>query len=97
MGLTESLYIESATSLQERLARIDAILLALENRMIDSGAGTSNKESYSLDDGQVKISTQYRSIEEIANAITAFEKLRERILNKLNGRGMVLRPARGLI
>jgi hypothetical protein len=97
MALTEVLYVESATSQLERLNRIDAIILALENRILTNAAGTSDKSGYSLNDGQVTISTQYRSVDEMANAIRAFDKMRERILNKLNGSNMILRPWRGLV
>lgn len=97
MAMTESLYIESTTSLTEKLSRIDAIILALENRMLNFSSGTSDKMSYSLDDGQVKISTQYRSIEDMAKGINAFEVMRQRIINKLNGPSVILRPCRGLI
>ena len=52
---------------------------------------------YSLDDGQVKIRTVYRSVEQMTKAIEALEKIKNKLLNELNGRGMVLRPWQGLI
>ena len=96
VALTEKLYIESATSQLDRLNRIDAIILALENQIIESAAGTSDKTGYSLNDGQITISTQYRSVEDMAAAITKFDTIRQRILNILNGRNMILRPCQGL-
>lgn len=96
MALTETLYIESATSQLDRLARIDAIILALENQIINSAAGTSDKTFYRLDDGQIKIETQYRSVDAMALAITKFEVIRQRILNILNGRNMKLSPWQGV-
>ena len=94
--ITEKLYIESATNLQDKLVRIDTIIEALENRMIDYGTDNSTTSSYSVDDGQVKIQTQYSSVQSMALGIESFETIRQRIINKLNGRGMVLRPWRGL-
>lgn len=96
MAITETIYIESATSLQERLARIDAIILALENQMINYGAGSADIEEYNLDDGQVRIKTIYRSVDKIALAISNYESIRERILNKLNGRVFAGKSTEGL-
>ena len=95
MVFTETLYIEGATGLVERLARIEAIIEALELMQVEV-IGKSNVEEYQLDDGQVKIKTIYRSSEEIAKAIEAYEKLKQKILNRLNGRQIVLRPWQGL-
>ena len=95
MVFTETLYIEGATGLVERLARIEAIIEALELRQVEV-IGKSNVEEYQLDDGQVRIKTIYRSADQIAKAIEAYEKLKQKILNKLNGRQIVLRPWQGL-
>jgi hypothetical protein len=95
--ITETLYIEATTSLTTKLARIDAIILALENRILNFSETSAEKQGYSLDDGQVKISTQYRSVTEMAAAIERFEFQRQRIINKLNGSNITLRPWRGLI
>jgi hypothetical protein len=95
MVFTETLYIEGATGLVERLTRIEAIIEALELRQVEV-IGKSNVEEYQLDDGQVRIKTIYRSADQIAKAIEAYERLKQKILNKLNGRQMVLRPWQGL-
>lgn len=94
--MNETLYITSATSLLDRIARIDSIILALELQVLNIGVGNSDVQSYSLDDGQTKIQTQYTSIESINKAIFSFDTLRERLLNQLNGRAMILRDVRGL-
>lgn len=93
---TEKLYIENATSLEQRLERYEQIIEALELQMVNVGAGNSDIEEYTLDDGQVKISTTYRDVNQIAKAIQGFEFLRQKIINKLNGRSVVIRPWRGL-
>jgi len=94
--MTETIYITSASSLLERISRIDSIILALELQIINIGAGNSDVQSYSLDDGQTKIQTQYTSIESIVKAIHGFDTLRQRLLNQLNGRSIILRDVRGL-
>ncbi len=93
--ITETIYIEGATGLLERLTRIEQIIEALELRQVAVTAN-SDVEEYQLNDGQVNIRTIYRSAEQIAKAIEAYERLKQKILNKLNGRQMVLRPWQGL-
>lgn len=94
--MTEIVYIDSATTLLERIARINAIIDALLLQMSNVGTSHSDLSSYSLNDGQTTISTQYTTPELITNAINGFERMRERYVNKLNGRGMILRDVRGL-
>jgi len=93
--MNETLYIEGATTLEARLLRITQIIEALELRAVEAVAN-EDVEEYSIDDGQIKIKTAYRGLENIAKAIQAYEIIKQRILNKLNGRSMVLRPWRGL-
>lgn len=96
MACTETYYIESATSLKNRLTRICNIIEALEQRIIDVAVGNADVEGYSLDDGQVKIQTKYRSLESLEQAIQSFERLKQKLLNQLNGRQTVLRDNKGL-
>jgi len=93
---TEKFYIESATSLEEKLTRYGQIITALETHMLDVAAGNSDVSEYSIDDGQVKISTTYRDPVAIAKAIDRFTYLRNKVLNKLNGRSFALKNWRGL-
>ncbi len=94
---TEKVYINSATSLVNKITRYDQIITALENRIINSGADNSDVEEYQLDDGQVKIKTIYRDINSIIEAIEKFIKLRNTCLRQLNGSARVLRSSRGFM
>ncbi len=94
MACTETIYLQSAENLVIRLGRIESIIDALELLQI-SVIPNSDKKEYMLDDGQTRIQTEYRSAKEIAGAIEAYDKLANKIRNKLNGRNMVLRPAQG--
>ena len=80
----------------ERVNRIDQIITALELRVLDAGAGNSDIDEYSLDDGQIKIKTKYRSVDSMYTAIQGFEALKQKLLNKLNGRVTVARDVRGM-
>jgi len=93
--MTETIYIQSATSQLERLQRINNIIDALELQILEN-VGNEPITEYSLDDGQVKIRTVYRSIEAMTKAIEQLEKIKYRLLNELNGRSIVLRPWQGL-
>jgi len=95
MACTETIYIESATTKLERLARIEQIIAALELRVVDT-ISTSNIEEYDINDGQTKIKTKYVTAESMAKAIEAYDKLANKLRNQLNGRQMVLRDWRGL-
>jgi hypothetical protein len=96
MVTTEKLYVETASSLEDKLSRCNQIIEALELQMLNAGAVNSDIAEYSLNDGQVQIRTSYRSIDAIAAGIERFYRLRELIINKLNGRGFVLRPWEGM-
>lgn len=79
------IYIESATSIRDKITRIKAIITALENSALKAAAN-GNISEYSLDDGQTKIRTAYRNPAEVANSITAFDTILQRYINKLNPR-----------
>lgn len=78
-------YIDSATTLKERLARIRAIQVKVEGTLLKA-AGKDNIEEYWLDDGQTKIKTVYRSVDAIMAGLTALDALEQRIVNRLTGR-----------
>ena len=95
MSCTEKVYIESATDLQTRITRIEAVITALETQLL-TGAGDGDVISYTLDTGQTKISSQYRGVDSIMNGLKALDTLRQRLINQLNGRQKALRPWQGL-
>lgn len=81
-------YIESATDTKSRLARVLATRTALENQRL-AMAMNGNKvgvQEYSLDDGQTKIRTVYRSTNELTLAIAALNAEAVDLQNRLNGR-----------
>ena len=92
---SEILYIQSAETLQGRLTKINQVITALYDNMLEN-AGAENISEYQLDDGQIKIRTAYRSIEQVEKTIDALERQKQRILNQLNGRSFVLRDQTGL-
>lgn len=85
---TEYQYIIDSTSLKQRYDRIQSIITALENQQLLM-VGNSDVVSYSLDDGQTRISTNYRSADQIAKAIEQYEKILYRIEAQITGTRIV--------
>lgn len=77
-------YVESCTTLKAKIAAIDDIITALEVVALKA-ASTGNIAQYSLDDGQTKINTTYRNAAEVEASISAFEKIKQRYVNRLRG------------
>jgi len=93
---SETIYISGAENLLERIKRIDQIIAGLELAAIDSEASGGVVDEYSINDGQVQIKTKYRNPADVAKALEGYERLKQKLVNRLNGRGMVLRPWEGL-
>lgn len=84
-----TIYIQSATTLADKIAKIDRVIDALEDLSL-TAAANENITEYTLDDGQTKISQIYRGVEAIQRSINAYEAIRQRYINRLNGRGVRL-------
>jgi hypothetical protein len=83
-------YIDDCTSLKDKIARIDSVIVALEDAALKS-AGKQSIDEYWMDDGQTKVKAIYRSTEDIANAILDFERVRQMYINRLNTRVITLK------
>jgi len=80
-----STYVQSKQTLLDKIAAIDAIIDMLESTALTM-AGNDNVQEYSLNDGQTIIKTIYKGSVGIASAIDDFERIRQRYVNRLNGR-----------
>lgn len=78
------IYIDSATSLKEKVARIDVIIDALLTTATKAAAG-DNISEYSLNDGQTQIRTTYKGADQVFESIRTFERLRQMYINRMNG------------
>jgi len=77
-------YVESATTLEARIERIQLIISSMEIQAAAS-AGTSGKiDEYSLDTGQTKVRTKYRNPTELQAAILAWDILLQKLIARLN-------------
>lgn len=89
---TFSDYLVTKQSLWDRIAAIDLLIEKGILLMADTISGVGgNISAYELDDGQVKIKTNYRSIEDVESGLKALERMKNLYMNQLNGRSTVLR------
>lgn len=94
---TIAIYLESKKSILEKIRAVDALIDTMTLRMADVAGGLAAvTDEYWMDDGQMKIKTSYRSIDQVEAGINALEKMKQRWVNKYNGRIMTLRDARKL-
>jgi hypothetical protein len=68
----------------QRLVRIQNILTALENAMV-SGDMDFSREGYTFDDGQTKISTNFRSLTDITKAHGYYMRIADLLERRCNG------------
>jgi len=78
-------YLGTAQDLKDRINKIEQVITALYNTA-ERAAAKGDISQYSLDDGQVRISTTYKSVEDIMHSIESFEKLKQMYINQLQGR-----------
>jgi phage shock protein A len=94
---TIEVYIESASSLKDRICRIEELIEQMELNLVTVTAGQGAViDQYQMDDGQMTVRTSYRSVDDIEQGIHALEKLKQRYVNRFNGRSVSLRDARNI-
>ena len=86
---SEGLYIESATSLADKICKIDAVIAVLFTTVLKA-AGTDNFTEYVLDDGQTKIRATYKGADSVLKSIKVLETMKNYYVNQLNGRSFRL-------
>lgn len=84
-------YLQASSSISDKICKIDIIIDAMLDQSL-AIVGDSGTFSYSMDDGQMKVSTQYRSMDEVLKGVEGLEKIRIRYVNRLTGPITVLRP-----
>lgn len=93
---SETLFIDSATDMAEKVEKIDLIIAALLDLSL-TAVGKQDIIEYTLDDGQTKIRTEFRGMSAILKAIDDYEGLRQRYFNRLNGRTFRLVDSKSVI
>lgn len=80
-------YIRSTDDIRTKIARLDQVISALLDMSL-TAAATGNFSEYSLDDGQTKIKTVYRSMDEVVASIKSFEGLKSIYVAQYNNSSM---------
>jgi len=93
---TGGLWVQSKTSVEDKINAIDVIINRLLDMQLLSIEQVGTQE-YMLNDGQVQIRNVYRSPEQIATAITAYERLKQQYVNRYNGRKFRLMDSKNFI
>lgn len=77
--------MQPGTAITDKIAKIDIIIDSLYNVALLSVAQGDTME-YTLDTGQTKVSKKYTSPKEVTDAITAYERIRQMLVNKIQSR-----------
>lgn len=88
--MTISQYIETKTTLQAKIAAYDKLIEKMELTIL-TGIDTGGIIQTEVDDGFMKVRLNYRSVADMTKALSGLEMLRQRYINRLNGRCTVLR------
>ena len=90
MECTVKEYIQSKSSILEKIKAIESLIDAMILNTAEA-IDNSGTASYSMDTGQTKVTTTYRSVEEVNKGIKALEQTLQMYVNRYNGRVVVLR------
>jgi hypothetical protein len=88
--MTISHYFEEKSKLLGKVATYDLIIEGLERAMLESTV-SGHLVQYELDDGQMKVRSNFRKISDLVSAMQGLQKLRQGYINRHNGRVSVLR------
>lgn len=94
---TISSYIESKSTLLQKIKAIDLLIEKLELKLLEFIDGSASiTEEYRMHDGQMEVRTKYKTHSDIEMGISSLERQRQRYINRLHGRSVLLRDVRGL-
>lgn len=88
--MTISQYVETKTTLQAKIAAYDKMIEEMEKSIL-LGIESGYLVQYEVDDSFMKVRSQFRSVGDMTKALAGLEMLRQRYINRLNGRCTVLR------
>lgn len=83
-------YIQSKSTLLDKINAIEALIDSMILNTAEA-VGNSGVASYSMDSGQMKVTTEYRSVDDVNRGIIALEKTLQMYINRYNGRVIILR------
>lgn len=88
-------YIESKCDIAAKIVAINNIIDLFMASMLDSMSGVSaGTQMYELDDGQVRIKTSFRSMNDIKTALFLLRTEKNKYINSFDGRTFVAQDKR---
>jgi hypothetical protein len=91
--LTISQYVESKSKLIGKIATYDLLIEGMEASILEATV-SGHLVQYEMDDGFMKVRSQFRSISDMTKALAGLETMRQRYINRYNGSVTVLRGGR---
>ncbi|RKZ83259.1 MAG: hypothetical protein DRQ39_09735 [Gammaproteobacteria bacterium] len=96
-GCTISIYLESKTTLLDKINAIDLLIDKMITKISETIDGNELAiDEYWMNDGQMNVKTSYKSLEDIEMSVFRLERMKQMYVNRYNGRSFVLRDFRGL-
>lgn len=87
---TISQYVESKTTLAAKIVAYDTIIAGMEAAYLEA-VTSGHLSEYSMNDGQMNVKAVYRSITDMNAAIQGLEQIRQRYVQRYNGRVTIVR------
>jgi len=88
--MTIDQYFDCKSKLLGKIATYDLLIEAME-KAIDTATLSGHLNQVELDDGQMKLRTNYRNITDMTKGLLGLEQARQRYVSKFNGRVTLLR------
>lgn len=82
--MTISEFVECKSKLIGKVATYDILIQKFEEAIL-AGAESGHILQYEMDDGQMKVRTQYRNMKDMTEAMNGLIKIRQYYINKANG------------
>ncbi|APZ82905.1 hypothetical protein [Flavobacterium phage FL-1] len=88
--MTIAQYFECKSKIIGDIATYDILIESMKKAILEATL-SGHLNQYEMDDSQMKVRAQYRSIDQLTAGMKGLMNLRENAINRYNGRGVVLR------
>lgn len=82
-------FVECKSKVIGKIATYDLLIESMEQTLM-AGIQSGHLLQWELDDGQMKVRSQYRNVKDLTDAMNGLIKLRQYYINKANGRSIRL-------
>lgn len=82
-------YIEYKSKVLDKVAVYDLLIDGLEKSILEATLSGQYAE-YEMDDGQMKVRSRFRSIDQMISGMQGLRKIRQDYINQYNGRSVRL-------